>query len=187
MLKCDVAGWERGQCGVWKGMNRSEAGWEWRQSQKRIRLQVTWVPSMKPETHAMMEHSQWKTIVVSSIPWLDLGGIGVWFWCHWWRQIIARCETRHANGATALDQCWGVYNAPWFGAKAYETTLTGSPWTNTALELGTEEDIVMALFTVGFSKEMLVLARLLSNSFMDYTKEMNNHWLQWNTIGKSDL
>jgi hypothetical protein len=32
---------------------------------------------MKPETHAMMEHSQWKTIVVSSIPWLDLGGIGV--------------------------------------------------------------------------------------------------------------
>ena len=49
-----------------------------------------------------------------------------------------------------------------------EITLTGSPWTNNALELGTEEDIVMALFTVGFSKEMLVLAWLLSNSFMDY-------------------
>jgi hypothetical protein len=49
--------------------------------------------------------------------------------------------------------------------------LTGSPWTNTALELGMEEDIAMALFTVGFSKEMLVFARLLSNSFMDYTKK----------------
>ena len=99
----------------------NESFWGWTRlgiQQKRIGLQVTWVPSMKP--------LRWWSIHSGTLSGFIYSLVGFWRYRGW---ILVssmeenNCQMRDKTcSATTFDQCWRVY-APWFGLKSNVKSL----------------------------------------------------------------